>query len=193
MGGICLGGGRWGVEIGKKIRKLRVQAGLTQEELANRADLTKGFISQMENDATSPSIATLEDIVAALGTNLADFFKGSPGTEKKVVFGREDWVVSGESEGGFELTFLIPQAHGNEMEPVLVTLGPGGATEATSGHEGEEFGYLLCGQVELHLGTLRHVIRKGECFYYGADVEHRIVNRGRREARILWVSCPPMF
>jgi transcriptional regulator with XRE-family HTH domain len=181
------------VEIGKRIRRLRIQAGLTQEELANRADLTKGFISQMENDATSPSIATLEDIVTALGTNLADFFKDSPGTERKVVFVPADWVVSGESEGGFELIFLIPQAHGNEMEPVMVTLDPGGTTEATGGHEGEEFGYVLSGQVELHLGDARYIVREGECFYYGADADHRIVNRGRRPARILWVSCPPMF
>ena len=57
------------VQIGDKIRRLRVEKQLTQEELANRCELSKGFISQLENDLTSPSIATLMDILEILGTN----------------------------------------------------------------------------------------------------------------------------
>ena len=63
------------MQIGKKIKKLRNLCNLTQEELANRTELTKGYISQLENDLVEPSISTLEDIVNALGTNLGDFFK----------------------------------------------------------------------------------------------------------------------
>ena len=62
------------MEIGNKIRELRNQKGLTQEELADRCELSKGFISQLENDLTSPSIATLVDILQCLGTNLKNFF-----------------------------------------------------------------------------------------------------------------------
>ena len=58
------------MEIGKKIRELRMRKGLTQEELANRSELSKGFISQLENDVTSPSIATLVDVLTCLGTDL---------------------------------------------------------------------------------------------------------------------------
>ena len=58
------------MEIGEKIKELRIERGLTQEELADRAELSKGFISQVERDLTSPSIATLEDIVISLGTDL---------------------------------------------------------------------------------------------------------------------------
>ena len=63
------------MEIGKKIKALRTKNGLTLEELASRSELTKGFLSQLERDLTSPSISTLEDILEALGTNLSDFFK----------------------------------------------------------------------------------------------------------------------
>ena len=63
------------LEIGQKIKQLRIQKGLTLEELASRSELTKGFLSQMERDLTSPSIATLNDILEALGTTLAEFFK----------------------------------------------------------------------------------------------------------------------
>ena len=62
------------MEIGEKIKELRIERGLTQEELADRAELSKGFISQVERDLTSPSIATLEDIVISLGTDLTSFF-----------------------------------------------------------------------------------------------------------------------
>lgn len=61
------------IEIGKKIRDIRTQKGLTQEELADRCELSKGFISQLERDLTSPSIATLIDILQCLGTDLKSF------------------------------------------------------------------------------------------------------------------------
>jgi transcriptional regulator with XRE-family HTH domain len=180
------------LEIGKRIRHLRLKAGLTQEELANRADLTKGFISQLENDATSPSIATLKDILDALGTDLEGFFRGTAGDEK-VVFTQADRVVSGESDDGYALVFLIPKAHLHEMEPVLVTLEPGKSTEPASGHEGEEFGFVLEGRIDLHLGERVYKVRKGECFHFGAAAGHWVTNPGRRRAALLWVACPPSF
>lgn len=180
------------MKIGKTIRRLRLQAGLTQEELANRADLTKGFISQVENDSTSPSIATLTDIVSALGVSLCDFFRNDQ-EPAKVVYTDADWVVSGDSEGGYELVFLVPRAHLNSMEPVMISLEPGASTMPDAGHEGEEFGYVLSGQVEVKIGAAAHKARKGECFRYLADTEHRIVNTGKRRANLLWVSCPPSF
>lgn len=74
--------------IGEKIKRLRILNNLTQEELALRCDLTKGFISKLERDLTSPSIATLVDILEALGTDLKDFFNESSNNkivlEKKI-------------------------------------------------------------------------------------------------------------
>lgn len=66
------------MQIGEKIKRLRIEKQLTQEELANRCELSKGFISQLERDLTSPSIATLTDILDALGTNLNEFFREDP-------------------------------------------------------------------------------------------------------------------
>lgn len=72
------------VRIGEKLRKLRLSKGLTQEELAERTDLSRSFISQLESDKTSPSIDTLERILEALGTDLKHFF--SDVEEERVVF-----------------------------------------------------------------------------------------------------------
>lgn len=66
------------VEIGKKIKQYRLKLDLTQEELAQRTELTKGYISQLENDLCSPSIATLEDILHILGVSLQEFFPSLP-------------------------------------------------------------------------------------------------------------------
>ncbi|NLJ79542.1 MAG: helix-turn-helix transcriptional regulator, partial [Firmicutes bacterium] len=72
------------MKIGEKIKRLRIQHNLTQEELADRCELSKGFISQVERELTSPSIATLVDILESLGTTLPDFFKDE--VPEKIVF-----------------------------------------------------------------------------------------------------------
>ena len=66
------------MQIGAKLKELRILKGLTQEELADRTELSKGFISQLERDLTSPSIATLMDILQCLGTSIGEFFKETP-------------------------------------------------------------------------------------------------------------------
>ena len=79
------------MEIGIKLKELRLKNQLTQEELADRSELTKGYISQLENDLTSPSIATLKDILQALGSSLSEFF--SEDEEEPLVFTKEDYFL----------------------------------------------------------------------------------------------------
>ena len=129
------------MEIGEKIKFLRQQNHLTQEELGDRCELSKGFISMLERDQTSPSIATLKDILEALGTNLADFFDDDE--QEKVVFGGDDYAVKEDLELKNKTCWLIPNAQKNEMEPILVTIEPGGRTYPDNPHEGEEIGYVL--------------------------------------------------
>lgn len=109
------------LEIGEKIKRRRVSLGLTQEELAARVELSKGFISQVERDLTSPSIATLTDILEALGMSLADFFSQED-TNEKVVFGADDVFVKENEDAGHSIHWLIPNAQKNSLEPILVTL-----------------------------------------------------------------------
>lgn len=178
------------MEIGKKIKNLRLQLGLTQEELAARTELSKGFISQLERDITSPSIATLMDILEALGTNVGAFF--SEQRVDKVVYGGEDMFIKEEPDGG-SLMWLVTDAQRNAMEPVLVTLPAGAATPADDPHEGEEFGYVLSGSVQLLLGDRRYRVKKGDSFYFRAQGVHRLINSGKTAARVVWVSTPPSF
>ncbi|HAX72234.1 MAG TPA: Cro/Cl family transcriptional regulator, partial [Firmicutes bacterium] len=102
--------------IGDKIRRLRMEHGLTQEELADRTELTKGYISQVERDLASPSIATLVDILEALGTSLGEFFTDEK-SDEKVVFHRDDVFIKEEQDYNMSIQWIIPNAQKNEMEP----------------------------------------------------------------------------
>ena len=177
-------------QVGTKLRDLRKQNGLTQQELADRAELTKGFISQLEQGQVTPSLVTLFDLIECLGTTPADFFKSS-GAEK-IVYGEKDFFEKVE-ENGNSTTWIVPSAQGNRMEPVLVTLQPHTALTQDDPHDGEEFGYVLSGRIALYRQETRFDVKAGESFYYEADKTHRIENPGSRPARLIWVTTPPSF
>ena len=177
------------MELGKKIKQMRNQKGLTQEELADRCELTKGYISQLENDLNSPSIATLTDILSALGSNLSEFFQEE--REEKIVFSKNEFIE--KDADGVLLNWLIPNAQKNMMEPILVELTEGAATPGDIPHEGEEFGYVLEGKIAIELGNKAHLCKKGEAFYYTASKPHAIINKGKGKAKFVWISTPPNF
>lgn len=179
------------MSIGENIKQLRLKFGLTQEELANRAELSKGFISQVERDLTSPSIATLMDILECLGTSIHEFF--SETTKEKIVYKPEDIFVKDYEELGSQIHWLVTSAQKNNLEPILLTLRGGGASYLDDPHEGEEFGYVLSGSVVLELGNEQHKVRKGDSFYFKPSRAHRIVNPGKTPAKILWIASPPTF
>lgn len=158
------------MDIGNKLKELRVLKGLTQEELADRSELSKGFISQLERNLTSPSITTLMDILQCLGTSIGEFFNEAP--DEQIVFGKQDYFVKEDTEYKNEIKWIIPNAQKNTIEPIYLTLQAGGSTCPDTPHEGEEFGYVLQGAVSIHLGNKTYKAKKGESFYYTADKTH---------------------
>ena len=124
------------LNIGPKLKQLRIKQALTLEELASRSELTKGFLSQVERDLTSPSISTLEDILEALGTTLADFFKDNK--DEQIVFKENDYFVDEKDE--FTISWIVPNAQKNEMEPILLEILPESKSKQIDPHGGQEFG-----------------------------------------------------
>ena len=177
------------MDIGNKLKELRVLKGLTQEELADRSELSKGFISQLERNLTSPSITTVMDILQCLGTSIGEFFNESP--DEQIVFGKQDYFVKVATEYKNEIKWIIPNAQKNTMEPIYLTLEAGGSTCPDTPHEGEEFGYILQGTVSIHLGNKTYKAKKGESFYYTADKTHFLSSKSG--AVLSWVSSPPSF
>ena len=177
------------MEIGERLKRLRMARGLTQEELADRAELSKGFISQMERDLTSPSIATLEDTLTCLGTDLNDFF--STRERPQVVFTEEDYFVKEDDARRHRIEWIVPNAQRNRMEPIRLTLRAGGSTMPDNPHEGEEFGSVIQGSSTIHMGRDLFPVREGETFYLYPDEDHYISSD--TGAELLWVSSPPSF
>ncbi|MBU1020655.1 MAG: XRE family transcriptional regulator [Firmicutes bacterium] len=178
-------------EIGVKIKQLRLENSLTQEELANRCELTKGFISQIENNLTSPSISTLTDILEVLGSSLGEFFNDSE--EEAYVFTSEDFYEKFDEELQNKIKWIVPNAQKYEMEPIILELEPGGKSHEDDAHSGEEFGYVLKGSIILILGKKRYVVNEGNSFYYIANKFHFLENNSKEKSVVLWVSTPPMF
>ena len=177
------------MDIGAKIKSLRTINGLTQEELADRCELTKGFISQLENNNNEPSISTLQDILTALGTNLKEFF--SDEEDEQVVFKKEDYFST--EYGDYTITWLVPNSQKNEMEPICVELKPQCVLTKDMPHEGQEFGYVLKGKIIVVIGNKSYKVKQNESFYYDANKVHYIKNDSNEIAKIIWVSCPPTF
>jgi transcriptional regulator with XRE-family HTH domain len=178
------------MKIGERLRNLRELSNLTQEELAERANLTKGFISQIERDLTSISLDSLIQILDALDENISDFFREA--SEEKIVYLEKDRVTL-EKEKVEKFELLVPGSTNRRLEPVLLTLRKGQVSPKERPHEGEEFGFVLRGRVTLRFGKEILKINKGECFYLSAEKEHWLQNTSSKEAVILWITSPPSF
>ncbi len=177
------------MKIGSKIKHLRTQKGLTLAELASRCELTKGFLSQLERDLTSPSITTLSDILEALGTSLSEFFHEDK--NDRFVFNHNDFFV--DERGDCTISWIVPNTQKNQMEPLLLELPQGGTSFEMQPHSGEEFGYVLKGRVVLVCDEKKYTIREGETFYLTGKSFHQIKNEHKTPAKVLWISTPPLF
>ncbi len=177
------------MDIGKKIKELRLRNDLTLEQLASRSELTKGFLSQLERNLTSPSISTLEDILEALGTNLSEFFREEK--DQQLVFSTQDFFVDEKED--YTIEWVIPNAQKNQMEPILLTLHPQSQSHELQAHPGEEFGYVIKGNVTLVRGGKKYKMKAKDTFYLDGSAGHYLYNHGSSDAVILWVTTPPMF
>lgn len=177
------------MDIGKKLKELRQQNDLTLEDLASRSELTKGFLSQVERNLTTPSIPTLADILEALGTNLSEFFHEEP--ENQIVFSTQDFFEDEQED--YTIEWVVPNAQKNEMEPILLTLHPHKKSHELSAHHGEEFGYVLKGNITLVRGNKKYKLKAHETFYLDGTKGHYLYNHGSTDAKVLWITTPPMF
>ena len=178
------------VKIGERIRNLRLASDLTQEELAERADLAKSFISQLERDQVSISLDNLIEILRVLNITVSDFFRET--AVEKVVYETPDRTAL-EETGAEKLELLIPGGTNRKMEAALVELLPGQKTYPVKPFQGEAFGFILKGILTLRFGGEKHTAHVGDSFYFSGQREHVLENTSGRPVEFLWVTTPPMF
>ncbi|GKW45020.1 helix-turn-helix domain-containing protein [Planococcus sp. NCCP-2050] len=175
------------MQIGMKIKRLRLKNGLTQEELGERTDLSKGFISQLERDMNSPSIETLFSLLEVLGTTPKEFFDDSD-KEVKVVFTPSDHTIHTDTEAGYEIDWLITTSNEKEMEPVYLTLEEKGEFKHFEPSLAETFIYVLEGRVRLVLGDNEYLASAGDSLYYEASDHHQLINAHSGKSEMIIVA-----
>jgi len=180
------------MNIGKKIREFRKARNLTVKELADRVECTPSLISQLENGKTDPSISMLKKIADVLQVNIVDFFMTSM-NDVDVVTRIRDRVDIQLKRWDARIQSLVKNVTNKKMQPFYTVIKPGGGSHGMYSHEGEEFGYVIQGELELMLNDKIHTIKKDESFYFSSQIPHNWGNKGKEDTVIIWVITPPTF
>lgn len=173
--------------IGQKIKNLRLQKNLTQEELGERTDLSKGYISQLERNLSSPSLETFFSILEVLGVSPKQFFDEKE-QRQQVVYESEDYTVFHEEDKGYEIKWLVPDSNEKDMEPIMLTLNTAGEYKEFEPSQSDTFAYVLEGSVCVHIGSDVYYAKEGETIYYQALKTHRIANDHTGNSVLLLVA-----
>lgn len=173
------------MQIGNKIKSLRIKKRLTQEELGERTDLSKGYISQLERNLNSPSIETLFTLLEVLGSKPKDFFDDEK--NQRVVYLEEDQTVYCDEDKKYQIRWLVPESNDKEMEPVLVKFFEEGEYKQFEPSLSETFMYVLTGNIRLVLGSHEFYAKEGQSLYFEASDHHQLSNHHNGESEILIV------
>ena len=185
------------LRVGEKIRELREKKGFSLHEMASRTGFSSAILSQIENHMVSPPLGALIKLARALETQVGAFFGGEPAAPFTIVRKHERKHVSrfGSKEGlsyGYSYEGLGFDKKERHMEPFLVTLEPTKVkSEKLSTHEGEEFIFVLEGEMEAILGTHKDILTPGDSIYYDSTMPHKVQCHGPNPAKILAVIWTP--
>lgn len=179
--------------VGERVRQLRRQRELSLQQVAQRAELSVGFLSQIERGLSSPSLRDLIRVATALEADLGMLFEGAdtraaPGGAIVTRPAERQEVAFHE---GITKQLLTP--HGDaSLRLYLITLEPNGRTgEALYSHAGEEAGVVLQGRLLLTVETTDHLLQEGDSFRFRSDRPHRFSNASGMVTRVLWVNTVP--
>jgi len=179
------------MQLGKKIRDLRLRRGMTVQQLAEASGLSKGFISQVENDRTSPSLTTLQDLARALETSVAYLVVEEDQMLHVVRADERRRVAVGGNTSSVELCSAWPKRN---LELLIAELPPGvSAGDKRHYHHGEECMLCLEGQVSIACGDQHETLQAGDSVHYDGRVPHAIENCGDTTARVIIAMTPAAF
>jgi len=186
--------------VGSKIRQLREAKEMTVEELAETSQSNVELIQQLENGALVPSLTPLLKIARALGVRLGTFLDDVPQSGPVIVrAGQSENVVrfSGKTErpkkSALEFYSLASDKADRHVEPFTIDIHPSPEeSHKLSSHEGEEFIYVLSGEIEIFYGKDVHQLNIGDSIYYDSIVPHDVHAAGKEDAKILAVIYAPL-
>jgi transcriptional regulator with XRE-family HTH domain len=178
--------------IGAGLRRARRRAGLTLRAVAESAGVTESFLSQVERDVASPSIATLRRVAVALGLSIGEILD-QVGPHGQLVRAAERRVVT--YPGLAARDEFLTDGTGARLQVILSIIEPGGGTgaEAYAHESDEECLLVLEGSLDLWVGEEQYRLEVGDAIRYSSRVPHRNQNPGPGQARVLFVLTPPSF
>lgn len=181
------------MQIGTRLKELRRQKGLTLAHLAARVGCSKSFLSRVENDSASPSLAMLVKIIQSLGLTLHSFFNDLEEKVTKVVrTGERQKFETRDGRSSYEL--LASDISGKSMEPFWVVLEPGaGSGKELISHKGERWGVVLQGKIEVRVKDELYLLEPGDAIYFDTSLPHGWRNPGKTRAIGITVISPPNF
>lgn len=179
-------------DIGRKIRELRGERGFTIKHLADLVECTPSLISQLERGKADPSISTLKKIAKAINVNIVDFF-AFQASEDELITRADERVNIQLPQWDARIQSLIKSIGNKKMQPFYTIIKPGGGSQGMYSHEGEEFGIVLKGELELMLNDKVYRVRENDSFYFTSQTPHDWNNRGKEDVAVVWVITPPTF
>ena len=174
--------------IGLRLRRLRTKRGKSLAEVAAAAEISVGFLSALERSQMSASVGTLRRLARYYRTNILDFFDATEVNTRLVRPPKRKVLEAGP---GVRMELL---AWGNKvMEPHLFRIAPKAGSGGSYAHEGEEFLFVLRGELKISLASEEYHLKRGDSFYFESATPHHWNNPGRSETWLLWVNTPPTF
>lgn len=183
------------MDIGQKLKTIRQDRGLSQRELATRAGLTNGTISMIEQNRTSPSVASLKSLLDAIPMSMAEFFATIEDAQTpKVFYKAQEFTEIAPEAGGLLSLRQLGDAQNHALQVLHETYAPGADTgpEALS-HEGEEAGVIVRGSIEITVDGHRDVLHPGDGYLFDSRQPHRFHNTGDVVCEIVSACTPPSF
>lgn len=188
--------------IGAKMRQFRKERGLTLRGLASRSGLSIGFLSQVERGISSIGLTALGGVAAALDRSVAEFFENKPPDTASFTAERlpDHFSLTRADNGATEYvsgqqTYRLLSARGPHLvlEPMLVHIAPGGRREEAYGHAGEEFAFVLDGELLYEVDGVEHRLHKGDSVHLRSKVPHTMYNDTDRVTTVVSVVTPRLF
>lgn len=177
------------MSLGARIRQTRTQKGITLQELSERSGLSKGFICQLENDKSSPSLQALEKLASGLGCSIAYLFL-TPEEKIHITRATERPEYRVGPEG---MLVQMLSANRRHLKMMIMELPPGGSTGGENhAHDGEECHLVLQGTVRYIQGDQVAVLNPGDALHWHGFLPHRVENAGSEPARVLCVTSGAM-
>jgi DNA-binding transcriptional MerR regulator/mannose-6-phosphate isomerase-like protein (cupin superfamily) len=175
--------------VGARLRRMRLSKGYSLSQVARAAGVSVGFLSAVEREQMTASVATLRRLARFYRMNILGLFNPSEANPGRVTPADRKVLDAGP---GVRMELL---AWGNTlMEPHLFRVAPSAGSGESYAHDGEEFLYILRGELEISLaGGDTHQLKEGDSFYFESSNEHRWKNPGKKETLVLWINTPPTF